>query len=166
MSRERQQTSAAWRTMLAYGWRFALAGPPIGTGVIILPAMILSLSEPKDVLGAWLWFSIFGYLFALPIAALAGLFYGAAKHYAQHPSRWLLGGLCSGLAWEAQCWAVTLAWQDTGALHALLLLPVPTFAGAVCARLFAPAAARHAPPGSASPHHVPPGLADPDTRKP
>ncbi|WP_423822315.1 hypothetical protein V5738_18505 [Salinisphaera sp. SPP-AMP-43] len=164
MSHKTGRSVPAWRTMLAYGWRFALAGPPIGTGVIILPAMILSLAEPQDVVGAWLWFSIFGYLFALPVAGLAGLFYGATQHDTPHPSRWLLGGLCGVLAWEAQCWAATLWWHDPDSLQGLIILPVPALAGAVCARLFAPAASP--PPHNAAAERIARTTADTNTPKP
>lgn len=138
----------AWRWIAACTWRFGLAGPPLGAAIVIVPAMLLSAAAPNDVIGGWLFFSIFSYLFALPAALVAGLLYGIAKQHTGHPSRWLLGGLCGVLGWLVQDTALAVFWQDSAKFSSAIILPLPAMAGSLCARLLTPA--RHAPPREAT----------------
>ncbi|MES1934335.1 hypothetical protein T35B1_17101 [Salinisphaera shabanensis T35B1] len=51
-------------------WRFALAGPPLGTALFVLPMLAASALDiavsADEVIGSWLFFSIFAYIFAGP----------------------------------------------------------------------------------------------------
>jgi hypothetical protein len=124
----------------AGAWRFALAGPPIGTALFVVPAMLLSPTGSPvthdEVLGGWLFFSIFAYFFAGPSAAVAGALYGWMKYRSGHRSRWGLGALAGTLGWLLQISVAALWAADAEHLQAVAFTPLALAAGALCGRLF------------------------------
>ena len=130
----------ACRCIWAATWRFALAGPPIGTALFILPMLLLSSLDVSiradEVIGSWLFFSIFAYAFAGPAAAIAGAVFGWLTYATGHTSRWGLGALAGTLGWLVQIGATAVWKTDIGELNAVLFLPIALIAGAACGRLF------------------------------
>ena len=121
-------------------WRFALAGPPVGTALLVLPMLAASaLDMPvslDEVIGSWLFFSIFAYFFAGPSAAVAGALYGWMKYRSDHRSRWGVGALAGTLGWLLQISVAALWAADVEHLQAIVLTPLALAAGALCGRLF------------------------------
>ncbi|MES1927338.1 hypothetical protein [Salinisphaera sp. T31B1] len=134
----RPTASDTWRWIAACTWRFGAAGPPLGVALVIVPAMVFSASPPDDIVGGWLFFSIFSYAFVGLSALLAGLFYGLVKQRTQHRSRWRLGGLCGVLGWLGQCTVLALALKDPGQLDSLWIMPLAALVASLCARFVAP----------------------------
>lgn len=138
--RERPRLPPVLAWSWAGAWRFGLAGPPIGTALFTLPALLLSSAGASiaqgEVIGGWLLFSLFAYLFAGPSAVLAGAFFGWIKHRSGHRSRWGLGALAGTLGWLVQIGATAVWQRDPQPLNAIAFLPIALIAGAVCARLF------------------------------
>ncbi|MES1940012.1 hypothetical protein T5B8_07203 [Salinisphaera sp. T5B8] len=130
----------ACRRIWAATWRFALAGPPIGTALFILPMLLLSSLDVSiradEVIGSWLFFSIFAYAFAGPAAAIAGAVFGWLTYATGHNSRWGLGALAGTLGWLVQIGATALWKTDISELNAVLFLPIALIAGGGCGRLF------------------------------
>lgn len=138
-ARRRAPAALAWSW--AGAWRFGLAGPPIGTAVFTLPVALLPYSASEltqgELVGGWLLFSIFAYLFAGPSALLAGACFGWIKYHSGHRSRWGLGALAGTLGWLVQIGATAVWKQEVQALNAITFLPIALVAGAICGRLFA-----------------------------
>ena len=124
-------------------WRFALAGPPVGTALLVLPMLAASaLDMPvslDEVIGSWLFFSIFAYFFAGSSAAMAGALYGWMKYHSGHRSRWGIGALAGTLGWLLQVAAIALWTPDVENLQAVVFTPIALASGALCGRLFEPA---------------------------
>ncbi|RJS93598.1 hypothetical protein [Salinisphaera sp. Q1T1-3] len=127
----------AWRRVISCTWRFAAVGPPLGTALIVIVPLAIDATEASDVIGGWLFFSIFSYGFAGPAALIAGLLYGMVREHGEHTSRWGLGALCGALGWLGQIAGEALIDADVQALNGVILLPLATVAGSVCARFIA-----------------------------
>jgi ABC-type multidrug transport system permease subunit len=107
---------------------------------LVLPMLAASaLDMPvslDEVIGSWLFFSIFAYFFAGPSAAVAGALYGWMKYRSDHRSRWGVGALAGTLGWLLQISVAALWAADVEHLQAIVLTPLALAAGALCGRLF------------------------------